>query len=194
MQSSSKRNPCPICGRTKDGDCRWTADLILCHRGSSHAPPKHLNVGDVIQVQSKPWALVRSDGGFDMAAAVFRPHRPRRHSHQKRLSNYRSANLLKARVRCAKRIAQQFLDLAEEANSVGEFELLPYPDLQAAFALIYQADEQGAKVVQALMALRRSASDINPDLEQVKAAQRQVRYQRMDVDRFRRTYLGEVMS
>ena len=194
MQSSSKRNPCPICGRTKDGDCRWTHDLILCHRGSSHGPPKHLSVGDVIQVQSKPWALVRSDGGFDMAAAVFRPHRPRRHSHQKRLSNGRGANLLKARVRCAKRIAQQFLDLAQEANAVGEFELLSYPDLQAAFGLIYQADEQGAKVVQALMALRRSASDINPDLERVKAAQRKVRYQRLDVDRFRHTYLGEVMS
>lgn len=30
---SSKTNPCPVCGRTKDGDCRITADkqLVLCH-------------------------------------------------------------------------------------------------------------------------------------------------------------------
>ena len=29
---SSKSNPCPVCGRTKDGDCRWpNADFVLCH-------------------------------------------------------------------------------------------------------------------------------------------------------------------
>ncbi|WNC30626.1 VapE domain-containing protein [Thermosynechococcus sp. PKX82] len=30
---SSKTNPCPVCGRTKDGDCRVTVDkqLVLCH-------------------------------------------------------------------------------------------------------------------------------------------------------------------
>jgi len=31
--SSSKNNPCPVCARTKDADCGWTADLqmVLCH-------------------------------------------------------------------------------------------------------------------------------------------------------------------
>jgi len=29
---SSPKNPCPVCGRTKDGDCRTTDDgLVLCH-------------------------------------------------------------------------------------------------------------------------------------------------------------------
>lgn len=30
---SSKKNPCPVCGRTKDGDCRMTTDsvFVLCH-------------------------------------------------------------------------------------------------------------------------------------------------------------------
>jgi hypothetical protein len=28
---SSRRNPCPVCGRTKDGDCSWNENLVLCH-------------------------------------------------------------------------------------------------------------------------------------------------------------------
>ena len=34
---SSKKNPCPVCGRTKDGDCRMTDDsaFVLCHTHQS---------------------------------------------------------------------------------------------------------------------------------------------------------------
>ncbi|MBD2204997.1 hypothetical protein H6G33_22550 [Calothrix sp. FACHB-1219] len=28
---SSHRKPCPICERTKDQDCRWNDDVVLCH-------------------------------------------------------------------------------------------------------------------------------------------------------------------
>jgi CRISPR-associated protein Cmr3 len=32
FQVSSQKNPCPVCGRTKDGDCRDTGEgLVLCH-------------------------------------------------------------------------------------------------------------------------------------------------------------------
>ena len=32
MRSSGRNNPCPICGRVKDGDCRWNdGGLVLCH-------------------------------------------------------------------------------------------------------------------------------------------------------------------
>lgn len=33
LTSTSKSNPCPVCGRTKDGDCRISADgkMVLCH-------------------------------------------------------------------------------------------------------------------------------------------------------------------
>lgn len=36
--SSSKSNPCPVCGRTKDGDCRISCDrrLVLCHQNFNH--------------------------------------------------------------------------------------------------------------------------------------------------------------
>ena len=30
LRPSSRRSPCPVCGRTKDGDCRINDDLVLC--------------------------------------------------------------------------------------------------------------------------------------------------------------------
>lgn len=43
---SSKRNPCPVCGRTKDADCRVTPDegLVFCHSEiNSRKPGEELN-------------------------------------------------------------------------------------------------------------------------------------------------------
>jgi putative DNA primase/helicase len=36
---SSKSNPCPVCGRTKDGDCRISQDgkMVLCHQNFDHS-------------------------------------------------------------------------------------------------------------------------------------------------------------
>src|SRR4028118_1393656 len=39
LVSSSKSHPCPVCGRTKDGDCRISHDgkMVLCHQNFDHA-------------------------------------------------------------------------------------------------------------------------------------------------------------
>ncbi|WP_445250849.1 DUF3987 domain-containing protein [Microcoleus sp. OTE_8_concoct_300] len=39
LLTSSKSNPCPVCGRTKDKDCRISRDgkLVLCHQNFNHA-------------------------------------------------------------------------------------------------------------------------------------------------------------
>lgn len=38
FSTSSKANPCPVCGRTKDGDCRISRDgkMVLCHQNFDH--------------------------------------------------------------------------------------------------------------------------------------------------------------
>ena len=38
FSTSSKTNPCPVCGRTKDTDCRISRDgkMVLCHRNFNH--------------------------------------------------------------------------------------------------------------------------------------------------------------
>jgi CRISPR-associated protein Cmr3 len=46
LVSSSKSNPCPVCGRTKDGDCRISSDgkMVLCHQNFDNAKTQQLNL------------------------------------------------------------------------------------------------------------------------------------------------------
>jgi len=39
LANSSQSNPCPVCGRTKDGDCRISHDgkMVLCHQNFEHS-------------------------------------------------------------------------------------------------------------------------------------------------------------
>ena len=69
MQTSGPKTPCPVCQRTKDADCRFTTDLILCHTGTDLRP------GECITIDGQQWAFIRHNGGFSGQAAVFRPHR-----------------------------------------------------------------------------------------------------------------------
>lgn len=71
--TSCKANPCPICGRTKDGDCRWGDDWIACHSG---AAANNLKPGQTIEADGQTWYLSRTGGGHSGMAHVYRPHRP----------------------------------------------------------------------------------------------------------------------
>jgi len=76
LTPSSRRLACPICGRTKDGDCRIGTDLVLCHYGSSHHPPEGLRPGDVIDGHDgQRWAFTSDTS--DRRAATFALHKPR---------------------------------------------------------------------------------------------------------------------
>jgi hypothetical protein len=78
MLPSSKRNPCPICGRTKDNDCRITQDgsLAICHHGSTHHPPSGLYKGKVIDgLDGRQWAF--TGDSKDGRGAVFTIDKPR---------------------------------------------------------------------------------------------------------------------
>ena len=46
LVSSSKSNPCPVCGRTKDGDCRISSDgkMVLCHQNFDNAKTQQTNL------------------------------------------------------------------------------------------------------------------------------------------------------
>jgi len=51
---SNRRNPCPVCGRTKDGDCRISSDglEVICHH------PKDHRAGEVITgADDQTWAF-----------------------------------------------------------------------------------------------------------------------------------------
>lgn len=77
LTPSSRANPCPICGRTEDGDCRIGPELVLCHRGASHHPPEWAQKpGDHGRGQDgQEWAYLGD--AADGRTAQFRPDRPR---------------------------------------------------------------------------------------------------------------------
>lgn len=69
---SSRRNPCPVCGRTKDSDCRWNGELLHCRTLAK----THLRKGGIVRGHGgQRWAyLGDSDGG---RWAMFKPHEER---------------------------------------------------------------------------------------------------------------------
>jgi hypothetical protein len=73
ISHSSKASPCPICARTKDGDCRWGDSWIACHSG---AAANHLQIGETIEANGQTWYLSRTGGGHSGMAHVYRLHRP----------------------------------------------------------------------------------------------------------------------
>lgn len=73
---SGKANPCPICGRAKDGDCRIGAEIVLCHHGKTHHPPAGLRPGNTTTgADGREWAFTgdTSDGMW----ATYKLHNPR---------------------------------------------------------------------------------------------------------------------
>ena len=79
---SSRRNPCPVCGRVKDSDCRWDEKLLHCRTYAK----THLRRGETVQgSDGQQWAyLGSSDGG---RWAMFRPHQERRYGRKPKLTS-----------------------------------------------------------------------------------------------------------
>jgi hypothetical protein len=67
--ASGRNNPCPVCQRVKDGDCRISTELVLCHNNVDHRTGE-----TVIGADGQKWAFlgVASDG----RCGQFRVDRP----------------------------------------------------------------------------------------------------------------------
>ena len=190
MRRSSKKNPCPICNRSKDSDCSFSEDVVFCHQGSTHAPPANLSVGDVITRQGKEWALIKTNGGFDGAAALFKPHTPlpkrKYYSPSQRIDEEaKRRNLINAQ----KKLIEEFIKLAQAALDVLDFESAPPDELKESFALIEKAYFQGREI--------REIIGFCPELADwislVDDANKQLNYQYKDQLYFRKHYLGETL-
>ena len=67
---SSKRQPCPVCGRTKDGDCAWAEDtsVVFCHHPQKLIPDvdrkgDFLFVGNTSDDRASIWFKDQLRGG-----------------------------------------------------------------------------------------------------------------------------------
>lgn len=190
LQQSSRRSPCPICRRDTDGDCRFGADLILCHQGTRFAPPPNLRPGDVVTVDGAPWALIRTGAGYDGAAFEFRPHRPRvdhRVGHFRRARRYRqrSPQLL------AWNALLQFLSAFREAMLCPEFTQCTLAELRHYFRVIDSAMDAGNQLLPRLSALSATDQKWRRYALSVRLKLKTLAYQQADARSFRRNHLGE---
>lgn len=71
MQHSSRRNPCPVCGRNIDDKCRWSNTRIYCYAGDSFSPPSFLRIGDKIKIAGEQWRLFSLSSGFSQNSYAF---------------------------------------------------------------------------------------------------------------------------
>jgi hypothetical protein len=193
LAASCKRTPCPICGRTKDTDCRWDDTVILCHQGATSGPPAHLKPGDTIDVAGQPWALIRRDGGHSGAACVFRPHREDSKSTQAPRSD--AAELERqARHTVAVHAIERFLANAQAAWEVEDWFYRPPEDFRKDFELIYATEQEGLSLARSLPQIWRDHPDLRDRYRvKVEASVKFMGFQRADVDHFRRHDLVEVI-
>ena len=76
---SGRKNPCPICNRTKDDKCAWNSSVIHCYDGVTNYPPRNLKLGGIVQINygsTRDWALVKKDAGFSGNHCIFIPNKP----------------------------------------------------------------------------------------------------------------------
>ena len=165
--------------------------MIFCHQGTTNGPPEGLRIGDVINVEGNPWALVGVDSGFASAAYQFRPQRER--------------ELLKVNLKLPPRrsvplnteLVQEAFDAMRAAMDTPEFTHSDPDELRRSFALIERAWELSNALVMHLNRCHRHEPDPERKVRLAKQidiaiqATKQVLYQRRDALHFCRHYLGE---
>ena len=187
MQSSSKRNPCPICQRSHDGDCRWNDTTILCHTGTDMRP------GDTLTIAGQQWAFIHHKGGFSGVAAVFKPHRER----DKGTDFSRTPNTAQELLsRQTKRFQwasalHEFHDAFQAAWDAPDFYSCTPQQLSAAANAINNAQDCGAALKTHLQTIWRE----HKDLEQlhrlrVEHQLKSIAYMAEDLRQFQQNDLG----
>ena len=190
MRSSGRNNPCPICGRTKDGDCRWTDDVIFCHCGSSHSPSQSLRIGDTIALNGAKWALIKTNGGFDGAAFVFKPHQEKSGGSRRRVPDRpRELSTKQAKRSIASVSLERFFDAYRAAWDVNDLHTLNAHRLNEAIKDIEGAARIGRDLSRSVDSIWRDLKDLYKGA--FEACLSSINEQVKELAHFRTFYLGE---
>ena len=99
--------------------------FIFCHCGSTNGPDQNLKVGDTINIDGAKWALVKTNGGFDGAAFVFKPHQEKGVGPLRRVPDSRQELLTKQAKRSIASVSlERFFDAYRAAWDVKDLHSL----------------------------------------------------------------------
>ena len=181
--ASGRNNPCPVCGRVKDADCRWNDTTILCHSGTDMRP------GDTLTIASQQWAFIHHKGGFSGVAAVFKPHRERSISRTPNTAQELISRQTKHHQ--WSEVLKQFFAAFDAAWNIPDLQTASPEQLAAAFSTIDNAQTKAAALTPHLQAIWRDC----PDLKQlhrlrVEENLKAIAYMAADVRNFKEQDLG----
>ncbi len=193
MLSSGRKTPCPSCGRTKDGDCRFNDEVILCHSGESGGPNPALRIGEVVNIEGRSWALVKTRAGHSGSSHVFKPHQPKRQKSQKTTRTGRQQEQ-QAKAEVASIAIERFFDEFDRAWNVMDFHSLSPKELKEGIDAIETAHQTGQQLSDLIQSIWRENHDLRSlYIDRFNACIRNLGYQVDDLRHFRNHYLGEII-
>ena len=187
MKSSGRNNPCPVCNRTKDTDCRWNDDVILCHSGTDLTP------GSTVNINGAEWAFIHHKGGFSGVAAVFKPHRELERKPSLNRTPNSPQELLSRQTKRSQwaDILEQFHTAFDDAWNVPDFYTASPNELHAAFDVITDAQAKAAALRPHLQAIWREHQDLAQlHRLRVEAQLKSIAHMAEDVRQFQELELG----
>ena len=192
MQYSSKRNPCPVCARDKDSDCRWNDEVIFCHCGSSFAPPSHLKVGKTLIVNGIEQALVKTDAGHSGRAFVFKPHKPLGKSFNYSPQLYKEQqNKNDELFRIAVSAFEDYLKVSKAALEC-DAQQCTLEQLREYKRLIERAVEEGKELKTIMLQMQRNDKRYTDYLELLDQRSKEINNLKNEADNFCWAHLGEI--
>jgi hypothetical protein len=184
LHYSSKHNPCPICSRTKDDDCRWVDDWIACHTG---AAANNLRPGQIIEANGCTWYLSRINGGHSGSAHIYRPHRPGQQQQQRQHLSKRNTDTM-AMVATCRRFYALLRPRVHAALRLPLWEHCSPTEL----ALIPDTNRSIQQLIHRLQQARRLDHTLARLLLITRHWLKAMGYQLADLHRFQRQQLGMV--
>ena len=174
LTRSGRKNPC-ACGRVKDGDCAFNDATLFCHNSP---------LSDQFRWRGQTWFRHRTNCGHSGACNLYKPWPP---ADQRR--NHRPSAKRHVSTRW-RRLLPQFIAEWREAMACPEFELCSPDDLRHYFKAIYRAEYKGEQLLPLLVDAARHTPKYRRFVIAVQHKLKTLRYQRRDVDCFRKNDLG----
>ena len=184
----SKSNRCPICQRP-DGNCRHRGEFHHCWKGDTYTPPD-VAINSVVLIDGQHWKKIADNCGFAKNSACFVPVNG---FYSKRASDTIAVACVKVKPRniASADVVLQFLRQVDQALSVLVFDNAHPDELKKSFDLINHVHAASLKLLPIIRKLAITSAAVEDLMPAVEAAVKDIKYQQLDVDFYRRHYFGD---